>query len=137
MMCRVDGRRFTIVFGRNLIGQFKKMLHDHQPLSDIRAASFAHTMAAKTSWHRYGTKLRHCHRMYRVGRKSKLLILSEYVDKTTNGANHTAARAWNALPSSVRSAPSLLQFRRDLKTALHVSVIVLSPPSQARHLGDL
>ena len=27
--------------------------------------------------------------------------------------------------SSVRSAPSLLQFRRDLKTALHVSVIVL------------
>jgi len=37
----------------------------------------------------------------------------------------TAARAWNALPSFVRSAPSLLQFRRDLKTALHVSVIVL------------
>ena len=35
------------------------------------------------------------------------------------------ARAWNDLPSSVRSAPSLLQFRRDLKTALHVSVIVL------------
>jgi len=30
----------------------------------------------------------------------------------------TAARAWNALPSSVRSAPSLLQFRRDLKTTL-------------------
>jgi len=27
------------------------------------------------------------------------------------------ARAWNALPSSVRSAPSLLQFRRDFKTA--------------------
>ena len=37
----------------------------------------------------------------------------------------TAARARNALPSTVRSAPSLLQFRRDLKTALHVSVIVL------------
>ena len=30
-----------------------------------------------------------------------------------------------ALASSVRSAPSLLQFRRDLKTALHLSVIVL------------
>jgi len=37
----------------------------------------------------------------------------------------TAARAWNTLPWSVRSAPSLLQFLRDLKTALHVSVIVL------------
>jgi len=33
----------------------------------------------------------------------------------------TAARAWNALPSFVRSAPSLLQFRRDLKTALFQS----------------
>ena len=33
----------------------------------------------------------------------------------------TAARAWIALPSSVRSAPSLLQFRRDLKTALFQS----------------
>ena len=33
----------------------------------------------------------------------------------------TAARAWNALPSSVRSAPSFLQFRRDLKTALFQS----------------
>ena len=37
----------------------------------------------------------------------------------------TAARAWNALPSSVRSAQSLLPFRRDLKTTLRVSVIVL------------
>jgi len=33
----------------------------------------------------------------------------------------TAARARNALPSSVRSAPSLLQFRRDLKTTLFQS----------------
>jgi len=33
----------------------------------------------------------------------------------------TAARAWNGLPSSLRSVPSLLQFRRDLKTALFQS----------------
>ena len=33
----------------------------------------------------------------------------------------TAARAWNALPPSVRSAPSPLQFRRDLKTSLFQS----------------
>ena len=26
--------------------------------------SFTQRMAAKTSWHRYGTKLRHCHPMY-------------------------------------------------------------------------
>jgi len=28
--------------------------------------SFTHKMAAKTSWRRYGTKLRHCHPMYSV-----------------------------------------------------------------------
>jgi len=33
----------------------------------------------------------------------------------------TAARAWNALPSSVHSVPSLLQFCHDLKTALFQS----------------
>jgi len=38
-----------------------------------------------------------------------------------NGRNTTAARAWNALTSSVRSAPSLLQFRHDLKTSLFQS----------------
>jgi len=26
--------------------------------------SFTHKMAAKISWHRYGTKLRHCHPKY-------------------------------------------------------------------------
>ena len=37
-------------------------------LSDITLTntshSFTHKMATKTSWHRYGTKLRHCHRVY-------------------------------------------------------------------------
>jgi len=32
-------------------------------VTDI-SKSFAHKMAAKTSWHRYGTKLRHSHPMY-------------------------------------------------------------------------
>jgi len=38
-------------------------------LSEMRVTiiskSFTHKMAAKTSWHRYGTKLRHCHPIYR------------------------------------------------------------------------
>jgi len=51
-----------------------KFNQDHQPadkayLNDIRltniSKSFTHKMAAETSWHRYGTKLRHCHPMYR------------------------------------------------------------------------
>ena len=36
-----------------------------------------------------------------------------------------AARAWNALPPSVRSALSLLQFRRDLKTSLFQSLFTI------------
>ena len=38
-------------------------------LSDNRitniSKSFTHKMVAKTSWHTYGTKLRHCDPMYR------------------------------------------------------------------------
>ena len=32
-------------------------------------------MAAKTSWHRYGTKLRHCHHMYKLHYFACLLML--------------------------------------------------------------
>jgi len=60
--------------------------HDHQNtdkayLNDIRVTniskSFTHKMAAKTSWHRYGTKLRHCHRMYTGFSSSETLTFSE------------------------------------------------------------
>ena len=64
----------------------------------------------------------------RLRSTSKLTLVIPSTRRTTLGDRAfsvTAARAWNALPSSVRSAPSLLQFCRDLKTALHVSVIVL------------
>ena len=43
-------------------------LTNKEYLSDTTAInisqSFTYKMAAKTSWHRYGTKLRHCHLMY-------------------------------------------------------------------------
>ena len=58
-------------------------------------------------------------RRLRSASKSTLVIPT--TRRTTLGDpafSVAAARAWNALPSSVRSAPSLLQFRRDLKTAL-------------------
>jgi len=46
---------------------------DKARLSDSRVTnmskSFTHKMAAKTSWHRYITKLRHCHRMYSASDK--------------------------------------------------------------------
>jgi len=32
--------------------------------------SFTHKMAAKINWHRYGTKLRHCHPMYDISSSS-------------------------------------------------------------------
>ena len=61
-------------------------------------------------------------RRLRSASKSTLVILT--TRRTTLGDRAfsvTAARAWNAVPSSVRSAPSLLQFRRDLKTAMFQS----------------
>ena len=51
----------------------EKSPHNYQPtgkayLSDNRVANtfkrFTHKMAAKTSWHRCGTKLRHCQPTY-------------------------------------------------------------------------
>jgi len=40
----------------------KRILRDTR-VTNI-SESFTHKMAAKTSWHRYGRKLRHCHRNY-------------------------------------------------------------------------
>ena len=49
-------------------------------LSDSRVTniskSFTHKMAVKTSWRRYGTKLRHCHAMY-----SRVAILSVEISR--------------------------------------------------------
>ena len=37
--------------------------------------SFTYKMAAEIDWHRYGTKLRHCHRMYNKLSVRKLTFL--------------------------------------------------------------
>ena len=46
-------------------------------LSDIKVTdifqSFTYKMAAKINWHRYRTKLRHCHPMYKLDRIVKVL----------------------------------------------------------------
>ena len=34
-------------------------------------------MAAKTIWHRYGTKLRHCHHMYRCKNQGRTSVASQ------------------------------------------------------------
>jgi len=36
--------------------------------------TFTHKMAAKTGWHRYETKLRHCHPMYNVTRSRSVQL---------------------------------------------------------------
>jgi len=69
IMCGVKGRRFRVLFKRNWISWFQKIsiwsywLTNKAYLSTITVTnisrSFTHKMAAKTSWHRYGTKLRH------------------------------------------------------------------------------
>jgi len=61
-------------------------------------------------------------RRLRSASKSTLVIpTTRHTTLGDRAFSVTAARAWNALPSSVCSAPSLLQFRRDLKMALFQS----------------
>jgi len=59
-MCGVNGKGGFALFKQNWINKAY--------LSGIRVRniyeSFTHKMAAKTSWHRYGTKLRHCYPMH-------------------------------------------------------------------------
>ena len=58
-----------MLFQQNLTIYLKKNVRviEKAHSSDDRvtniSTSFTHKMAAKTSWHRYGTKLRHCHPM--------------------------------------------------------------------------
>ena len=65
-----------------------------QNLSDRRVTniskSFTHKMAAKTSWHRYGTKLRHCHPVYST---STRLAIRPSVRRVSLSLSHYYATA--------------------------------------------
>jgi len=58
---------------------------DKAYLNDIRVTNicknFTHKLGAKTSWHRYGTKLRHCHRMYCDDRDCLFVCPRSYLRK--------------------------------------------------------
>ena len=95
----------------------------HMPRTPCLSARRRYTLLSETL---HSTADVGSRRRLRSASKSTLVIPS--TRRTTLGDRAfpvTAARAWNALRSSVRSASSLLQFRRHLKTALHVSLIVL------------
>jgi len=71
---------------------------------------------------RFANQLTICVGIFDVLLRSTLVIPStRRITLGDRAFSVTAAQAWNALLSSVRSAPSLLQFRRDIKTALFQS----------------
>ena len=55
--------------------------------------SFTYKMAAKTSWHRYGKKLRHCHPMYLWAGSTKTRNWTRPTTSTTSGTS-TAWPCW-------------------------------------------
>jgi len=63
-------------------------------LNDITVSnlsqSFTHKMAAKTSWHRYGTKLRHCHPVYTLAVHIVLHARGAAVDKISTDVTRRA-----------------------------------------------
>ena len=71
MMCWVNGWRFTMFFQikfKQLLFKlstltYRKSVFKWQQIANI-SQSITHKMVAKTSWHRCGTKLHHCHSMY-------------------------------------------------------------------------
>ena len=61
-ICRVVSIKFNHLVYENVCMIVKMYLCDIT-VANI-SESFPHKMAAKTSWHRYESKLRHCHPMY-------------------------------------------------------------------------
>jgi len=53
--------------------------------------SFTHKMAPKTSWHGYGTELRHCHPMYSVILSSLTLRAARIASGSRRAVCSTAA----------------------------------------------
>ena len=47
---------------------------EKRPLNGCSCSSSTYNMAAKTSWHRYGTKLRHCRPMYKRRITTKMAV---------------------------------------------------------------
>ena len=83
--------------------------------------SFTYKMAAKNGWHRYGTKLRHCHSMLSLRSASTEQLDVPTCRRSTIGGRAfpvTGASVWNGLPSDVTSASSLSVFKNRLKTYL-------------------
>jgi len=70
--------------------------------------SFTHKMAKKTSWHRHGTKLRHCHPMHSV----VVYCLQEIVLVVFFGSEYVV-RLWSAgCRSKYMGAHGRLRFAR-------------------------
>ena len=54
--------------------------------------SFVHKMVAQTNWHRYGTKLRHCHPMYTSSRTMSATFHPRIDDGRLTAADVTRLR---------------------------------------------
>ena len=128
MMCGVNGWRFTMFFQKKFKQllfklstlTYRKSVFKWQQIANI-SQSITHKMVAKTSWHRYGTKLRHCHPMYRVGQK-----------------NRTVFRLDNFVTVSPRKACSMSKFSKfyqenRYKTRISVRLNVLCQICSNRH----
>jgi len=76
-------------------------------------------MAAKTSWHRYGTKLRHCHPMYRPTIGDQATWNSRrVVQRTTTNNVHCSCKSWhvrNQSPTATASGNIATQLKQRRK----------------------
>jgi len=54
---------------------------------------FTHKMAAKTSWYRYGTKLRHCHPIYK---RIDIVLTTKPTTFTVNLKPKFSDRCWRS-----------------------------------------
>jgi len=121
-MCGVDGGEDLLRHSNKIEStDLRQCLYNHwltnkACLNDITSVrniyeSFTYKMAAKTSRHRYGTKLRHCHRMHTRSR-APLAQVSVITSITNLSAMH-ASEQWRhhgVIGSSSHKRPFKLHF---------------------------
>ena len=88
-------------------------------------------MAAKTSWHRHGTKLRHCHPMYNLWSelsRRKLLPTWPRGGGTTEALRRVPHQnlAWWGTPGTLQSRACLTSFCHSISTYIYTSVYIVT-----------
>jgi len=102
------------IWSLNYLQSVFKHYHSEKPLSE-----FTYKMATKVNWHRYGTKLRHCHPMYSIS--YRIVLTLERVVR--DYANYWIVRVGHFRTSDVNKSTRVKAKKSETCTYVRCSLI--------------